>query len=187
MSDFIDFEAAAADDDDNIDWNEAAAAAAVSSYNDDFIDDEMQIDDNLEDCYAFTNVSRSVEDAMQDSFLNPDSGESLTAAEEAALEASNYCSDNYDPVEDGIDEFRDSRRRVGEFKRTFFCPQGIENPDSFCYAVLYDLRYKKKNSKDTCDSDDQLKQDIKTDKLFEALSKTKVDLRLDLDIQNFEN
>ena len=171
MSDFIDFEAAV-DDDDDIDDNEAAAAAAaVRSDNNDLIDDETQIDDNLEDYYAFTNVSRSVEDVIQDSFLDPNSGESLTAAEEAALEASNYCCDNYDPAHDETDEFRDSIRRVGEFKCTLFCPQGVENPDIFYYAILYDLHYKKKNSKDTCDRCDQLKQDIENDKLFEASSK----------------
>ena len=32
-----------------------------------------------------------------------------------------------------------------------------------------------------------MKRDIENDKLFEALSKAKVNLRLDLDIQNFEN
>ena len=76
MSNFIDFEAAAAADDNDIVDNEPAAAA--SSDIDDFIDDETQIDDNLEDYYVFTKVSRSVEDAMQDSFLDLDSGKSLT-------------------------------------------------------------------------------------------------------------
>ena len=76
MSNFIDFEAAAAADDNGIVDNEPAAAA--SSDIDDFIDDETQIDDNLEDYYVFTKVSRSVEDAMQDSFLDLDSGKSLT-------------------------------------------------------------------------------------------------------------
>ena len=75
MSNFIDFEAAAADDNGIVD-NEPAAAA--SSDIDDFIDDETQIDDNLEDYYVFTKVTRSVEDAMQDSFLDLDSGKSLT-------------------------------------------------------------------------------------------------------------
>ena len=144
--------------DDGIVDNEIAAAAAanVSSDIDNFIDDETQIHDNLDNYYAFTNVSRSVVDAMQGSYLEPDGGESLTkTVEEGGLEASNY--DNYDPIEDEIDEFRDSIRQVGEFKQTILCPQGAETPDSFYYATGYDLRYKKKDSKDTCDSDDQLK------------------------------
>ena len=53
--------------------------------------------------------------------------------------------------------------------------------------ILYDLRFKKKNSKDACESDDQLRKDIENDKFYEALSKLKLDLRLDLDIQTFEN
>ena len=37
---------------------------------------KLNFDDNVEDYYAFTNVYRSVEDAMQDSFLELDSSES---------------------------------------------------------------------------------------------------------------
>ena len=118
---------------------------------------------------------------MQDSFLDLD--ESLLPTEEVG-EASNYCHDNYNPNKDEIDEFRDSARRVGEFKHALFGPQGLENPGYFHNAILYNLRYKKKNSKETCVSDDQLKQDIENDKLFEDLSKAKDDLRIDLDIQN---
>ena len=71
-----------------------------------------------------------------------------------------------DPHQDEVDEFRDSTRRVGEFKSFLFCPQ--------------------ENYKDACESDDQMKQDSENDKLFEVLPKAKLDLRLDLDIQNFE-
>ena len=183
MSDFFDFEATVDDVYDDDDDDDEIASVSNNDIN--FIDDQTYTDDNLENYYAFTKVSRSVEDAMQDSFLNPDSNESPTDAG-AAAEA-NYCYDNYDPVQDEIDEFRDSTTRVEEFKHTLFCRQGAQNPDSFYYAILYDLRHKNKNCKDTCDSDDQLKRDIENDKLFEALSKAKVNLRLDLDIQNFEN
>lgn len=97
MSDFIDFETAV--DDDDFDDNDAAAA--LSSDNEDY--------------YAFTNLSRSVNGAMQNSFLDSDRGESRTAAGEAALETSNYCYNNYDPAKDEIDEFRDFARLAGEF------------------------------------------------------------------------
>ena len=78
MSVFIDFEAAVDDVDDNNNGfyykdDETVSVSSSSSNNNNdlegFIDDEMLIDDNLEDYYAFTNVNRSVEDAMQDSFL----------------------------------------------------------------------------------------------------------------------
>ena len=55
-------------------------------------------------------MSRSVEDTIQDSFLNLD--ESLLPTEEGG-EASNYFHNNYDPNEDEIDGFRDLARRVG--------------------------------------------------------------------------
>ena len=118
MSVFTDFEATVDDIVDN-DNDELEQNAASDSDINDFIDDETQIDDNLEDYFAFTNVSRSVEDAMQDSFLNLD--KFLLPTEEGG-EASNYCHDNYDPNEDETDEFRDSARQVGELKRTLFCP-----------------------------------------------------------------
>lgn len=63
MSDFIDFEANVDGIVDN-DNDEVQEPASGDSDIDDFIDDETQIDDNLEDYFAFINVSRSVEDAM---------------------------------------------------------------------------------------------------------------------------
>ena len=112
-----------------------------------------------------------------------DGNESLTAA----AEVSNFCQDNYNPDQNEIGEFRDSSRQVDEFKHSLFCPQGVENPDSFYYAILYHLRFKKKNSIDACESDDQLRQDNENKKFHKALSKAKLHFRLDLDIQSFEN
>lgn len=37
-----------------------------------FTDDENKFDENVEDYYTFTNVSRRIEEAMQDSFINFD-------------------------------------------------------------------------------------------------------------------
>ena len=70
---------------------------------------------------------------MQDSFLNDDDDDAGLDGNEslaAAAEVSNYCHDNCDPDQDEIAQFRDLSRRVGEFKRSQFCPQGVENPDS---------------------------------------------------------
>ena len=63
LADFIDFEANVDGIVDN-DNDEVQEPASGDSDIDDFIDDETQIDDNLEDYFAFINVSRSVEDAM---------------------------------------------------------------------------------------------------------------------------
>ena len=94
MTDFINFEADDVDDD----FTDGCELQTVSD--NEFIDDETEIDNNLEDYYAFTNVFRSAEDAMQDSFLDSDSSESQLN------EVSNYCNDNYDPKSEQIDEFR---------------------------------------------------------------------------------
>ena len=145
-----------------------------------FIDDKTQIDENIEDYYTLANVSRSIEDAMQDSFLESDSSESHH-------EVNNYCDDNYNPDSEQIDEFRDSDKRIEEFKCTLFCSHGLENLDSFYYAILYAIRYQFQNKKDECQNDDQMKQDIENDNLYNTLLNLKENLRLDLDIQYFEN
>ena len=95
MADFINLEA---DDDDK---GDAAIdecdpeAQTVSDY--EFIDDETQIDESIEDFYAVTNICRSVEDAMRDSFFELDSSESLQQHE-----MNNYCNDNYDLTSEQI-------------------------------------------------------------------------------------
>ena len=66
MTDFINFEADGVDD---VDGDFIGDCEPQTVTDNEFIDDETQIDDNVEDHYAFTNVCRSVEDAMQDSFL----------------------------------------------------------------------------------------------------------------------
>ena len=64
IADFINFDA---DDVDDGGINKCGPAAQTVSDNE-FIDDEIQIDKNI-DYYAFTNVCGSVQDAMQGSFL----------------------------------------------------------------------------------------------------------------------
>ena len=64
MTDFLNFEANDVGDVDD-DFIDRCEPQTVSD--NEYIDDENQIDDNVEDCYAFTNACRSVEDAMQDS------------------------------------------------------------------------------------------------------------------------
>ena len=64
IADFINFDA---DDVDDGGIDKCGPAAQTVSDNE-FIDDEIQIDKNI-DYYAFTNVYGSVQDAMQGSFL----------------------------------------------------------------------------------------------------------------------
>ena len=45
---------------------------------------------------------------MQDSFIDFDWSQ----------EASNYCTDDYDPTKETIDEFKDSAKKIENFKQT---------------------------------------------------------------------
>ena len=71
-------------------------------------------------------------------FLDDDDDADLDGNESLAFttEDSNYCHNNYGTNQDETDEFRDSSRRVIKFKRSLFFPQGVENSDSFYYAIL---------------------------------------------------
>ena len=101
-------------------------------------------------------------------------------------EAHNQCPHDYDPSDNVVDEFKDSAKKVDDFKSTLLIPLGLENIDSFYFALLFAICYQLKNKKDEC-SIDELKSDIENDQLYDTLLSRKDNFRLDLDIQNFEN
>lgn len=127
-----------------------------------FIDDENIFDESIKTHYAFTNVSRSYDDAMRDAFIDFDYSQ----------ESNNYCPEDFDPNENVINKFKKSTKKVDDFKNTLVIPQGLENEDSFYYAFLYAIRYRLKNRKDEC-CDDKLKKYIENDKLFDSLLSAK--------------
>ena len=131
MAEFVNFEAAEGNVDNVIDEEGEEVYENVSDGHS--VDDENDFDENVEDYYAFTNVSRSIKDAMQDSFIDFDYSQ----------EANNYCPDDYNPGEEKIDEFKDFAKKVEDFKRLLI-PQGFENIDSFYYAILYAICYQLK-------------------------------------------
>ena len=133
MSDFVNFEAVD-DNVDEIDDYEEILPKNVSDIK--FIDDNVY-DENITDYYAFTNVSRRVEDAMQDSFIDLDYSQ----------KTNNYCPEDYDPNNEIIDEFKDSQKKVEDFKNALLNSQGFGNIDSFYYGLLYAIRYQLKNKK----------------------------------------
>ena len=65
-------------------------------------------------------------------------------------------------------------------------PHGLENIDAFYFALIFAICYQFENKKDEC-SIDELKNDIENHQLYDVLFSTKDNLRLDLDIQNFES
>ena len=144
-------------DDDNDDYNSEVEDTNVNDI-DDLIDDN-DYDESVETYYAFTNVNRRLEDAAQDT---------------------------YDHSDDIIDEFKNSAKKLDDLKSTLLILHWLENIDSFSFALLLAIRNQLKNKKDEC-SIDELKSDIENDQLYDAILSRKDNLRLDLDIQNFEN
>ena len=81
MTEFVNFEAVENNVHDITDVDECEEMYENLS-DGDFIEDENNdFDENIEYYYAFTNVSRSVEDSMLSSFINFDYSQ----------EANNYC------------------------------------------------------------------------------------------------
>ena len=62
-------------------------------------------------------------------------------------ETNNYCLDDYDQSDGAIDEFKDSSKKVNDFKGTLLIPHSLENKDSFYFALLFAIRYQSKNKK----------------------------------------
>ena len=72
MAEYVNFGAVEENiDDDVIDVDESEEMHENVCYGD-FMDDENVFDENIEDYYAFKNVSRSAKDAMQDSSIDFD-------------------------------------------------------------------------------------------------------------------
>ena len=153
----------------NHDNNEGNINTATVS-DEEFIDDEPQNESGNFYPY-FTNVSRSYDDAMR-GFENVDD-----------LEARNYFDS--DEEEEEIDEFANFESKVTLFKESLIIPQGLENPDSFFYSILYAIRNKRIGKFDFID-DENLKVDVGL-ALSHDLFEIKSLLRLDLDVLNFEN
>ena len=172
---FVNFEAV----EEEIDKIDVVEENIIENVNDvDFIDNNKKFDENTEDYYVCTIVIRSVEYAMQDSFIDFDYSQ----------KANDYCLGEYKPRKETIDEFKDSAKTVENFNSTLLIPQGFENIDPFYHGLLYAIWYQlKKNNKIECGNDDELKKEIDNDQLYDVLSAANGKLRFDLDIQNFKN
>ena len=66
------------------------------------------------------------------------------------------------------DEFRESAKQIEEFKYTLLRLHGLENQDFFYYAILCAICYHFKNKKNDCQNENQLKQDIENDNLYDT-------------------
>ena len=120
MAEFLETEAIyvdAIDDDNN---SEGKNIATVSD--DEFIDDTEQ----PENFYPyFTNVTRTYDDAMRDSYNVDD------------LEARHYFDS--DEEEKELNEFPNFEAKVKLFRESLINPHGLENPDSF--FILFCMQF----------------------------------------------
>ena len=140
-----------------------------------FIDDADINDISAADYYAFENVTRNYNESINDALSDFDYDQ----------EPNNYCNDD-DEIELPITEFENYKEKIESFKKTLVNPQGENNLDSFFYSILYATRFFLKEKSDFCENDDEIKTDIGIE-LFDELNQIKENLRLDLDIMNFEN
>ena len=149
--------------------NEGENAVVATVSDNEFIDDSEQ---PQQDYPYFTNVTRTYEDAMPD----------IENIED--LEARHYFDSD---EEEDLHDFLNFEVKARLFRESLICPHGLENPDSFFYAILYAIRHKFTEKVDFLQDEDSLKQDVGL-QLSHDLFEIKSLLRLDGDDKlNFEN
>ena len=62
--------------------------------------------------------------------------------------------------DDVIDKCKDSTKKVNDFRSTFLIPHGLQNKDSFYFALLFAIRYQPKNKKKYECIIDELQKDL---------------------------
>ena len=169
MAEFIDTQAVDVDsmceNDDDKGENDVPTVS-----DDEFIDDSIQPEQS--EYPYFSNVTRTYDETLPDEELED-------------LDARHYFDSDDD--EDDLHKFSNFEAKLKLFRNSLICPHGLENPDSFFYAILYAIRHKFTEKVDFLQNDDILKQDVGI-ALFDDLFQIKSLLRLDgIDKLNFEN
>ena len=136
----------------------------------DFIDD-TEIDESVEDHYAFINVNRNYADAVYDSFSDFDFDQEPNNENEV-------CN-----LPD--DEFKDYKQKIDLFIGTLNYPHRLNNKDSLFYSILYTVRYFLTQKFEPRTDEDELRLDV-TAEIFDEIYPLKESMRLDLDVLNFE-
>ena len=136
--------------------------------------DDAEYDESVENYCAFDNVFKDYNDAINDSLSGFDFSQ----------EATNYYPDN-ETKEEVIDTFKDSEKKVEEFKKTLVNPHRDDNSDSVFCAILYAICLQLTEKTNACDNENELKNEINKVYLSE-LFLIKDSLKLNFDILNFE-
>ena len=77
------------------------------------------------------------------------------------------------------------KKKTDQFVDTLINPHSLNNKGSFFYSILYTVRYWLKQKIEPCTSEDKLRLNI-TAEIFDEIYPLKENMRLDLDILNFE-
>ena len=113
--------------------------------------DDAEYDESVENYCAFDNVSRDRNGATNDSlsgFYFPQ-------------EVTNYYSDNNEIEEEVVENFKDSKKKVDEFKKALVNTHGNDNSDSFLFfVILYAICFQITEETNVCENEDELKNDI---------------------------
>ena len=140
---------------------------------DEFIDDSEQVQSEYP---YFANVTRTYSDAMQVNIENYED-----------IEARHYFDSDDNGDDDELHDFSNFKAKARLFRESLICPHGLENPDSFFYAILYAIRHKFTEKVDFLQDENRLKEDVGL-ALSHDLFEIKSLLRLDgQDRLNFEN
>ena len=161
----IDIDATTTDNDD------CGGRDIATVSDDEFIDNTEQQESGY---FYFTNVTRTYDDVMRDVGNIDD------------LEARHYFDSDEEEQEE-LNEFPKFETKVKLFRESLINPHGLENLDSFFYAILYAIRFKLTGKVDFVEQEDSLKQDVGialSDDLFEIKSLLRLDGQDNL---NFEN
>ena len=172
MADFIDTEAL---DVDSGNGNEEQGEFVATVSDEEFIDDDDSFNDEN---YKLTNVTRNYNDVI-------DQRTAFIENNMSYFDARHYFES--DEEEPSWHDFSNFKTKVKLFKESLISPHGIENPDSFFYAILYAIRHKFTQKVDFVCNEDDLKQDVGfalSDDLFEIKSSLKLDGQ---DVLNFQN
>ena len=171
MADFIETEALDVDSGND---NEEKGECVATVSDEEFIDDDSVIDEN----YVLTNVTRNYNDVINER-------RAFIEANTSYFEARHYFDS--DEEEPSWHDFSNFKMKVKLFKQSLICPHGIENPNSFFYAILYAIRHKFTEKTDFLCNEDDLKQDVGialSNDLFQIKSSLKLDGQ---DVLNFQN
>ena len=180
MTDFNDFEVSIKDNNKNEEKHYEVSDSDLDPLKS-FIDDNDEIENDRIWYQKCENVTTSIDDVLKEEY---DEG----IVDIQKIDVSDFCQTSEGEIEIEIDEFKDTEKRIENFKETLF-PVSTENDDDknnynyFINAILFVIQFNVEQKNDLCSSA-ELKQLVDKN-LFIQLNQEKFNIILDY--QNFYN